>query len=115
MDIIGKETLEKILQDYTGTLLFVSHDRYFVKQVASSVLVFESGNVSLYPYGYEYYLEKSEKPEQKSYEVKEKRERKPIQLPLRKRRNGKRKLKSLRKALPNVMKNCITSGRVIFR
>ena len=73
MDIIGKETLEKILQDYTGTLLFVSHDRYFVKQVASSVLVFESGNVSLYPYGYEYYLEKSEKPEQKSYEVKEKK------------------------------------------
>ena len=42
MDIIGKETLEKILQDYTGTLLFVSHDRYFVKQVASSVLVLKA-------------------------------------------------------------------------
>jgi len=57
MDIIGKETLEEMLKDYTGTLLFVSHDRYFIKQIASSLLVFEDGHVDYYPYGYEQYLE----------------------------------------------------------
>ena len=57
MDIIGKETLEKILKKYTGTILFVSHDRYFIKQAATSVLVFEEDGVRLYPHGYEYYLE----------------------------------------------------------
>jgi len=99
MDIIGKETLEKILQDYTGTLLFVSHDRYFVKQVASSVLVFESGNVSLYPYGYEYYLEKSEKPEQKSYEVKEKKRKKTYTTPAKEKAKREAEIKKLEKSL----------------
>ena len=41
MDIVGKETLESMLKDYKGTLIFVSHDRYFVKKVATQLLVFE--------------------------------------------------------------------------
>ncbi len=57
MDILGKETLEKMLKDYTGTLLFVSHDRYFIKQIATSLLVFEDSRVDYYPYGYEQYIE----------------------------------------------------------
>lgn len=57
MDIIGKETLERILSDYNGTLLFVSHDRYFIKQIATSLLVFEEGRVTYDPYGYAHYLE----------------------------------------------------------
>ncbi len=56
MDIIGKETLENMLSAYTGTLLFVSHDRYFVRQVADSLLIFQPEQVTYYPYGYAQYL-----------------------------------------------------------
>lgn len=55
MDIIGKETLEDMLADYTGTLIFVSHDRYFVQKLANRLLVFENGGAYWYEYGYEQY------------------------------------------------------------
>ncbi|MCI7532061.1 MAG: ATP-binding cassette domain-containing protein, partial [Lachnobacterium sp.] len=58
MDIVGKETLESMLKDFTGTLIFVSHDRYFVKKVADRLLVFEDGTTHLYQFGYEEYQEK---------------------------------------------------------
>lgn len=57
MDIVGKETLESMLKDYQGTLIFVSHDRYFVKKVSDSLLVFEDGTTKLYRFGYEEYQE----------------------------------------------------------
>ena len=58
MDIVGKETLESMLKDFKGTLIFVSHDRYFVKKVATQLLVFEDGTTNLYRFGYEEYQEK---------------------------------------------------------
>lgn len=58
MDIVGKETLESMLKEYKGTLIFVSHDRYFVKKVATQLLVFEDGTTNLYQFGYEQYQEK---------------------------------------------------------
>ena len=58
MDIVGKETLESMLKSFTGTLIFVSHDRYFVKKVADRLLVFEDGTTHLYQFGYEEYQEK---------------------------------------------------------
>jgi ATP-binding cassette subfamily F protein 3 len=58
MDIVGKETLESMLKDYRGTLIFVSHDRYFVKKVADRLLVFEDGTTHMYRFGYEEYQEK---------------------------------------------------------
>lgn len=42
IDIIGKESLEKMLQNYKGTIIFVSHDRYFVNKIATSLIVFEN-------------------------------------------------------------------------
>lgn len=57
MDIVGKETLESMLKDFAGTLIFVSHDRYFVKQVANRLLVFEAGLTTEYSFGYEQYQE----------------------------------------------------------
>lgn len=60
MDIIGKESLENMLANYKGTLIFVSHDRFFVNKIADSILSFENGKAKFYPYGYEYYLEKKE-------------------------------------------------------
>ena len=59
MDIVGKETLENLLKEYTGTIIFVSHDRFFVKKIADSILAFENGNVCFYKYGYDEYIEKT--------------------------------------------------------
>lgn len=59
MDIIGKETLEQMLLNYEGTVLFVSHDRYFVKRIADELLALEDGHVEYYAYGYEEYEEKN--------------------------------------------------------
>lgn len=58
MDIVGKEALEDMLIKYEGTVLFVSHDRYFVKRIADALLIFEGGTTSYFPYGYEVYEEK---------------------------------------------------------
>jgi ATP-binding cassette subfamily F protein 3 len=66
MDIVGKETLESMLKDYKGTLIFVSHDRYFVKKVADCLLVFEDGTTNLYRFGYEEYQEKLDREAQES-------------------------------------------------
>lgn len=57
MDIPAKETLESAFQAYTGTILFVSHDRYFIKEVATALLIFEEDRVTWYPFGYAHYLE----------------------------------------------------------
>lgn len=58
MDMIGKETLENMLSEFEGSILFVSHDRYFVKKLAKSLIVFENGGVKHLPYTYDEYLEK---------------------------------------------------------
>ena len=69
MDIVGKETLESMLKDYKGTLIFVSHDRYFVKKVATQLLVFEDGTTDLYQFGYEQYQEKLDREASESKNV----------------------------------------------
>ncbi len=56
LDMIGKEVLEDILARFTGTVIFVSHDRYFVKKIAEQVLLFEGNTATLYRHGYEQYL-----------------------------------------------------------
>ncbi len=61
MDILSKETLEELLEDYTGTLLFVSHDRYFVNRLAGRLICFENDGVKYYDCRYdEYLLKKSQ-------------------------------------------------------
>jgi len=61
MDIIGKETLEQMLASFPGTVLFVSHDRYFIRQIATGILEFEGGEVTQYPLPYEDYLQEKNK------------------------------------------------------
>ncbi len=63
MDMVGKEALEQMLQGFEGTVLFVSHDRYFVKQVATGILEFEGDRVTQYNCGYEEYLQEKVKVE----------------------------------------------------
>ncbi len=59
MDMIGKETLEAMLASFPGTVIFVSHDRYFVKKVATQILDMRVDGAWLYPFGYEDYVERS--------------------------------------------------------
>ncbi|MGI6088553.1 ABC-F family ATP-binding cassette domain-containing protein [Bilifractor porci] len=63
MDIPAKETMESVFRCYRGTILFVSHDRYFLDRVADSLLIFEKGNkeVRYYPFGYTHYRESRRK------------------------------------------------------
>lgn len=61
MDVVGKETLESMLKEYKGTVIFVSHDRYFIKQVSNRLLFFEAGLTTEYQFGYEQYMEDQEK------------------------------------------------------
>lgn len=70
MDIIGKETLEKLLMDFSGTVIVVSHDRYLINRVAKSLIVFENGGVRYFDGTFDEYEEKEtaeevakEKPE----------------------------------------------------
>lgn len=97
MDIIGKETLEEMLKDYSGTLLFISHDRYFVKQIASSLLVFEEGQVDYYPYGYEQYLEHlaQNSAAEEAIVVKEKKAKKKFTTPGKEKSKREARIKKL--------------------
>ncbi|MCM1044945.1 MAG: ATP-binding cassette domain-containing protein [Candidatus Gastranaerophilales bacterium] len=59
MDIQAKETCESAFLAYSGTILFISHDRYFIRQVADAILVLDGRTVLYYPFGYEHYLRHS--------------------------------------------------------
>lgn len=58
LDIPAKETLEEALQNYEGTALIVSHDRYFISQVANKIVEIRDGEFRVYLGDYHYYLEK---------------------------------------------------------
>ena len=79
LDILGKEALEEALKDYDGTILFVSHDRYFISQIATSVLVLEDGKATYYPMSYQDYIHrndaKNDKLENKTQFVEKKKEK----------------------------------------
>ena len=60
LDITSKEILEQALNSYTGTLLYVSHDRYFINQTATRILELTDNTLVNYLGNYDYYLEKKE-------------------------------------------------------
>ncbi len=60
MDILGKVSLENILKEYKGSLIFVSHDRYFVNKIADSILAFEPEGIVYFEGNYEEYRRKRE-------------------------------------------------------
>lgn len=65
LDILSKEILEDALNAYEGTLLYVSHDRYFINRTASRILDLTGGQLLGYLGNYDYYLEKKEELEQR--------------------------------------------------
>ena len=79
LDITSKQVLESALENYEGTIVFVSHDRYFINKIANKVLDITEDNYSIYLGNYDYYLEKREQEliakklkEEKTEEVQEK-------------------------------------------
>ena len=62
LDIQSREILEEALQNYTGTVLYVSHDRYFINQTATRILDLTKGGLNSYSGNYDDYLEKKEHP-----------------------------------------------------
>ena len=59
LDLETREVLEEALQDFDGTILFISHDRYFINKLAEKIYCFESRTLNLYPGNYDYFKEKS--------------------------------------------------------
>lgn len=58
LDLTSKEVLEKALQNYPGTILFVSHDRYFINKISEKVFELKKDGLTTYLGNYDYYLEK---------------------------------------------------------
>ena len=83
MDIVGKETLEDILEQFEGTVLFVSHDRYFIKEISDSLLVFEKDGVKFLEYGYSQYLEMQNQPALKTEMPEKPKQKKTFTTPLK--------------------------------
>lgn len=75
LDIPAKETLEEALRKVDGTVVVVSHDRYFLSQVANKVVEIRDGNFKMYHGGYDYYVEKTEQEKQRAIEAKLEAER----------------------------------------
>ena len=71
LDIVCKEALENALNEFDGTILFVSHDRYFIKKIATSCLVIDEDKVTYYPDGYKDYIDVKPKEEKVVEDVKE--------------------------------------------
>jgi len=67
LDIPAKEMLESALQNYDGTVVIVSHDRYFISQVANKIVEIRDGELHLYRGDYSYYLEKLAEEKEKAH------------------------------------------------
>ncbi|HEY9847764.1 MAG TPA: ATP-binding cassette domain-containing protein, partial [Candidatus Caenarcaniphilales bacterium] len=66
LDIPAKEMLESALQNYDGTVMIVSHDRYFISQVANKIVEIRDGELRLYRGDYHYYLDKIAEEKEKA-------------------------------------------------
>lgn len=64
LDLVSKEVLEAALTDYAGTILFVSHDRYFINKIADKVFDLKQNGITIYLGDYDYYLEKKTEQEE---------------------------------------------------
>ncbi len=72
LDILGKEALEEALTDYEGTILLVTHDRYFMQKIATSILRIDENGATFYPMNYNDYLDRYQPIEEKKEVVEKK-------------------------------------------
>lgn len=103
MDIIGKESLERMLTEYKGTVLFVSHDRYFVNKIADSLLVFEENGVKYFDGTYDEYLaQRVEVEPDKQEKVKQEKVKNNTYLANKEKNRIKNKVKKLETEIENL-------------
>lgn len=76
LDASSREELEKTLLDYSGTMLIVSHDRYFINKIADRILLLTNGGVKGYLGNYDYYLERSTAEKQGTVQTESKKDKK---------------------------------------
>ncbi len=102
MDIIGKESLENLLKAYEGTVIVVSHDRYFINKIADRLLIFKENGVEYFDGTYAEYIEKNESEEEKvvSKEPKEKKKNTDY-LENKERNRAKNKIKRIENDIEN--------------
>ena len=94
LDIPAKEMLEHAIRDYNGTLIVVSHDRYFISKVANRIVEIKDGQLILYRGNYDYYLEKKLEEKEKSDKLIAEAKKEAIRISKRK---AQRKKKDKRK------------------
>ena len=104
LDIPGKEALEDSLKGFSGTILFVSHDRYFIKQIATSVLLIENNKVTYFPNGYGEYIEKENPVKEEVVSVKEDKKNPKI--------NNKKEIGKIEKEIQN-LENLLEEKRAL--
>ena len=97
LDILSKERLEELLLNYNGTLLFVSHDRYFINKVADSLLIFENDKVIYYNGKYNDYIK--EKDKENFPVIKKEEKNKKIHIDVSKKQNNNSLIKKLEKEI----------------
>ncbi|TJX13142.1 ABC-F type ribosomal protection protein [Tissierella creatinini] len=99
LDIDSREVLEDTLFDYNGTILFVSHDRYFIEKLANKMLIFENSKVDLYPMPYKEYLELRQRLNIESPIEKPKKEPKAPQKKVERKPNNTYKINALNREI----------------
>lgn len=83
MDITSKETLESLILGYTGTVIFVSHDRYFTNKIATKLLIFENGQANIFDGTYNEFMHPNTKIVQKvTTEIEKKPKPEKIEYPV---------------------------------
>lgn len=95
LDLIGKEALEDSLSGYEGTMLFVSHDRYFISKLATAILVIDNGTATYYPMSYKDYMQKDNNQSAVQENTKIKKPVKPVEKAI----NYSREIKKLEKKI----------------
>ncbi|MGD1906270.1 MAG: ABC-F family ATP-binding cassette domain-containing protein [Leptolyngbyaceae cyanobacterium] len=95
LDIPAKETLEAALSQYEGTVVVVSHDRYFISQVANKIVEVRDGELRVYQGGYQYYLDKLEEEKLKAQQAERAAAKAAKAATRRKKQNTKNKARKM--------------------
>lgn len=110
LDIDSKEILEDAILDYEGSVLIISHDRYFLNKIAVKIIEMKSDGIVEYLGNYDYYVEKLKEMNEKDQEkpkftqTKIKKDQKKLRLAQREKRKIKNQIKQLEDSLENIEK-----------
>ena len=113
LDMVSKEILEDALKDYSGTCLYISHDRFFINRTATKVIELTKNKMNVYLGDYDYYLEKTKEQTDLTEEVKKStvsdtkldwKTQKENQAEIRKKQNALKKLENKIEEIENKIK-----------